>query len=257
MESTCSLTFLFLLPHSNLFYCHSHILFYSKTPKTSLLLTISIYLTSFYHTLFTVFLIYFFSFNVQNIFFYRLQGLSPMASPTDLDMSFISPMMRQQHSNGHLQGPIVHHSHSSSSSSSSNKFNSSSSSSSNSRSSKLRRIAPRQQPSSQHEAVGGGPIGMAGHANKTPALGGANPERTKRVMLTKRERQRQVQKMLEEAAVGKSPIKIGIHNSSMSPLDIEGRSGDGTNEMLQRDQEEMLNLIMKTPQPTPAKAAKA
>ena len=176
-----------------------------------------------------------------------------MASPTDLDMSFISPMMRQQHSNGHLQGPIVHHSHSSSST----KFNSSSSSSSNSRSSKLRRIAPRQQPSSQHEAVGGGPIGMAGHANKTPALGGANPERTKRVMLTKRERQRQVQKMLEEAAVGKSPIKIGIHNSSMSPLDIEGRSGDGTNEMLQRDQEEMLNLIMKTPQPTPAKAAKA
>ena len=66
----CRLTFLFLLPLSNLFRCFCHVLLYSKTTQTSLFFfnLINYILTSF-TTLYSCFYNYtFFRFNVNKLF---------------------------------------------------------------------------------------------------------------------------------------------------------------------------------------------
>ena len=51
----CRLTFLFLLPPSNLFHCHCHDFLYLKHPNKSFLTHINIF-DIFYHTLYLLFL---------------------------------------------------------------------------------------------------------------------------------------------------------------------------------------------------------
>ena len=109
--------------------------------------------------------------------------------------------------------------------------------------------------------MGGGPLGQAGQANQTPAEGLGSQQQPKRAYMTKRERQRELRKRLEKEAVKGGVVQLDTPSSkvslvsssmvgvSMSPLDITQQSAG----LLQRESEEMLNLIMKTPQPTPSK----